>query len=200
MTLEQAFQHHLDNLPEFLGVPIAERPWTYAKDLADSIKYPGHQHPRHKRCETVRYISSTFCMMNGDSAEMEKSVGDFLEKVKPDIRKLIEGVAELHSADWQLRSGDGSSVLVIHMYVPIGDAYQAPDKPKPVPTAREVESKDHYSVCPSCKNTDTKLLGAWDDGFNAGVSTGRWAQTDHVRSCHCCGAVWVSDKLTNQPL
>jgi len=140
MTLEEAFQPHLINLPGFLDVPILLKPADYAQDVADAITFPGHQNPRHRRCKGIGYVSEDFKESEFDA--LPDHVGlqvdwayDLLQKVKPEVRKLIEGITELHSADWRISrvpSEDkrrGVFQFVVFMYINIGEAYTVRDKP-----------------------------------------------------------------------
>lgn len=212
MALEEAFQSHLTNLPDFLGVPILLKPADYAQDLADAITFPGHQNPRHRRCKSIGYVSEEFKESEFDA--LPDDVGlqvdwayDLLQKVKPEVRKAIEGATELHSADWRISrvpaedKRRGVFQFVVFMYIDIGEAYTVRDKPKVVEPEPEriVVAKDYYKVCQACKNTDTKLLGVWDENFNAAVASGRWGNADSVRSCHHCGAKWCSDMFCDKP-
>ena len=141
--VSQAFQ--LD-LQHFLGVPVRLAGHAYHEHLCDSIAFPGHQSPEHRRCRTVRYLSEPLCATDLLTANDMKAEADaILERLKPEVRKLIEGVTELHSAEWGLTcmpdrrenpQGDLFHFFV-KMYIDIGEAYTARDKPG-------AESLEHF--------------------------------------------------------
>lgn len=207
MTLEQIFQSQLTDLSGYLGylgVPVFLRPSVYAQDVADALTFPGHQNPRHRRCRVVRYCSEYIREEDfRTSDDPAKLARETLDRLQPEVRKLIEGATELHSADWRLvcvpdREHNPFGDLfnfVVTMYIDIGEAFTIADKPKEEARKTDpiVEHRDYYTTCLSCKNRDTTLIGKWDDEFNAGVAARKWRATDSVRSCHCCGAKWVSD-------
>jgi len=142
MTLEPLFQQLIPDLPEYLDVRILLHPSEYLEDVKDSLQFPGHQHPRHRLCETRRYVSDYICETDvlQELYPMGR-VASIVGQAQTEARKLIEGIPELHSADWRLVSNVDKRdnpfgtlfQLIITMYVATGEAFQIPDKPTHTP-------------------------------------------------------------------
>ena len=140
--LEHSFQFYLSDLSSYLGVPILLRSNDYLEDVQDSLRFPGHQHPRHKLCETRRYVSDYICETDVlQELDPLKRVADIVAQARVGARKLIEGASELHSANWRLVSNVDKRdnpfgtlfQLIITMHVATGEAFQTPDKPTHTP-------------------------------------------------------------------
>lgn len=133
------------DLPAFLGRSVRFNPYDYRDDLIQSIKFPGHQSPSHRRCATHRWRSDDFRILEGSC--VESCLANFLDTIKPACRDFVQGIKIIHSASMEVRSAlttqdalsekkDEAFYILLIVYEDIGKPYIEKDKPTPASSTR----------------------------------------------------------------